>query len=188
MSNAGSEQAHAQVVRLLAESGIWLAVFALMWIYSYAFERDLEIYRWGTVSWPRGILLIISVVASLSLISSWRAIRRGAHLSEGVGAEHHDMETGLWATLRIAGTFLWPLLYLWLLPRTGYYFTTPLFIAGYMYIFGQRNWLHLVCTTFGIYAGVILMFTVWLYVPLPTGNWPVFYDFSNAFLVMLGAL
>ncbi len=188
MSGAEREQARARSARLLAEAGVWLAIFALMWAYSYAFERDLEIYRWGTVSWPRGVLLIIFVVASLSLISGWRAIRRGAHLSEGVGAEHHEVETGAWATLRIAGTFLWPLLYLWLLPRAGYYVTTPVFIAGYMYIFGQRDWRHLAFTTFGIYAAVILMFTAWLYVPLPTGNWPVFYDISNAFLVMIGAL
>tara|TARA_A100001037_G_scaffold205717_1_gene183991 strand:- start:6211 stop:6777 length:567 start_codon:yes stop_codon:yes gene_type:complete len=188
MSNAESGQARARVVRLLVESGIWLAIFMLMWVYSYTFERDLEIYRWGTVSWPRGVLLAIFVVATLSLLSSWRAIKRGAHLAEEFGAEHFEMERGLGATLRIAGTFLWPLLYLWLLPRAGYYITTPIFIAGYMHIFGQRNWIHLICTTVGIYVGVLLMFTVWLYVPLPTGNWPGFYDLSNAFLVMLGAL
>ena len=188
MSDTGGGQARAQVARLLAESGMWMTIVAPMWVYSHAFERELDIYRWGTVSWPRGILLIVLVVASLSLVSGWRAIRQGAHLSEGVGAEHHEMETGLWATLRIAGTFLWPLLYLWLLPRAGYYLTTPVFIAGYMYVFGQRDWRHLAGTTLAIYAGVLLMFTVWLYVPLPTGNWPVFYDASNALLVMLGAL
>ena len=104
MSNAGSGQARARVVRLLVESGIWLAIFMLMWVYSYTFERDLEIYRWGTVSWPRGVLLAIFVVATLSLLSSWRAIKRGAHLAEEFGAEHFEVERGLWATLRIAGT------------------------------------------------------------------------------------
>ena len=188
MSNAESEQARAQVVRLLVESGIWIAIVAIMWVYSYSFERELEIYRWGTVSWPRGVFLIVLVVALLSLLSSWRAMRRGAHLSEEIGAQHYEMERGLGAALRIAGTFLLPLLYLWLLPRTGYYVTTPFFIAGYMYIFGQRHWGHLIGTTLGIYVGVLLMFTVWLYVPLPTGNWPLFYDMSNAFLVFLGAL
>ena len=188
MSDAETRQARAQIVRLLVESVAWFAVFAVMWVYSYSFERDLQIYRWGTVSWPRGVLLIVLAVAVLSLVSSWRAIRRGRHLSEEFGVEHMEMETGLRATLRIAGTFLWPLLYLWLLPRTGYYVTTPFFIAGYMYIFGQRRWLHLIVTTLGIYTGVLLVFTVWLFVPLPTGNWLVFYDLSNAFLVMLGTL
>jgi hypothetical protein len=183
MSHADATPAAKARLRLFAEAAAWLAVFAFMWAYSYSFEHTSNAYRWGSVSWPRGILLIILVGVALSLVSKLRALRAGRRTHHA--ADEREVRSGLHANLRILGTFLWPLLYLWLLPRTGYYITTPFFIAGYMVIFGQRRWRHLVGTTLAIYAAAILVFTKWLYVPLPTGNWPGFYDASHVFLTFL---
>jgi hypothetical protein len=121
------------------------------------------------------------------LLSFVEQYRRLAPVPDDPAVEDSGQDLkGPAAVLRIGGTFIWPLVYLWLLPRTGYYATTPFFIAGYMLIFGQRRWRRILAVTAGIYAALLLVFTKLLFVPLPTGNWPLFYDFSNAFLVLIG--
>jgi hypothetical protein len=82
---------------------------------------------------------------------------------------------------------LGPLIYAWLLPRAGYYIATPVFIATYMSILGVSRWRTIALTTIAAYAALLLVFTRLLYIPLPTGNWPGFYDFSNWLLVLLRA-
>jgi hypothetical protein len=54
-----------------------------------------------------------------------------------------------------------------------------------MYLLGERRAIHLVGTTLLIYFLCILIFTVLLYVPLPVGNWPGFYEINNAFLSLI---
>ena len=92
------------------------------------------------------------------------------------------------ARLRIVATFTLPLLYLVALPRTGYFVTTPLFLIAYMLAFRERNLKYMLATTAGLYAGSLAIFSKLLFVPLPTGNWPGFYDFSNWLLEILHAL
>ena len=96
--------------------------------------------------------------------------------------------SGLDARLRIVATFTLPLLYLVALPRTGYFVTTPLFLVAYMLAFRERNLKYMLATTAGLYVGSLAIFSKLLFVPLPTGNWPGFYDFSNWLLEILHAL
>ena len=96
--------------------------------------------------------------------------------------------SGLDARLRIVATFTLPLLYLVALPRTGYFVTTPLFLVAYMLAFRERNLKYMLATTAGLYAGSLAIFSKLLFVPLPTGNWPGFYDFSNWLLEILHAI
>ena len=95
---------------------------------------------------------------------------------------------GLDARLRIVATFTLPLLYLVALPRTGYFVTTPLFLIAYMLAFRERNLKYMLATAAGLYAGSLAIFSKLLFVPLPTGNWPGFYDFSNWLLEILHAI
>ena len=96
--------------------------------------------------------------------------------------------SGLDARLRIVATFTLPLLYLVALPRTGYFVTTPLFLIAYMLAFRERNLKYMLATTAGLYVGSLAIFSKLLFVPLPTGNWPGFYDFSNWLLEILHAI
>ncbi|MSP68353.1 MAG: tripartite tricarboxylate transporter TctB family protein [Alphaproteobacteria bacterium] len=173
---------------LVAEMAVWLAIIAFMWAYSYQFDRNIRNYAWGAVGWPRGILLIMLLCAVLSFGFELAAQRRGQKLTSVWYSENEegtDVSTG--ATLRIVLTFAVPLGYLWLLPRTGYFVTTPLFLVCYMFLLGQRRPRHLIGTTLGIFAVLVLMFSKWLFIPLPTGNWPGFYDISNFILVAIGS-
>lgn len=172
--------------RLFAETAVWLVIAIGMWVYSYASDARTDLYAWGPMGWPRAVLLIIFVSAAASFALTLRQIRHATAPDEYVDSEIAEGgHTGLHANLKIFGTFALPLLYLWLLPRTGYFVTTPFFLAGYMYVFGQRRKRHLIGTALAIHLVLILVFSKWLFVPLPTGNWPGFYDLSNALLVFL---
>ena len=109
----------------------------------------------------------------------------GDDSESGASAAVYD---GLDARFRIVATFTLPLLYLVALPRTGYFVTTPLFLVAYMLVFRERNVKYMLATTAGLYAGSLAIFSKLLFVPLPTGNWPGFYDFSNWLLEILHAI
>lgn len=169
----------------IVEFAIWMTVAVGMWIYSYSFDRELSTYALGPVAWPRAVILLIVVVAILSFVSDWRIARNqpvaGIDDEEPVAEQPMDGT----ARLRLACAILLPLVYVWLLPRAGYFATTPLFIAAYMRVLGMESWRVIAITTMVAYALLLLLFSKLLYIPLPTGNWPGFYDFSNWLLVLL---
>ncbi|MEM9442992.1 MAG: tripartite tricarboxylate transporter TctB family protein, partial [Pseudomonadota bacterium] len=81
--------------------------------------------------------------------------------------------------------FVIPLIYAWLLPRTGFYLTTPVFLIVFLLYVGERRWYVVVLTTAIITALVFLIFAKLFYVALPVGNWPGFYDVNNWLLVTI---
>ena len=180
-----------------AEAGAWLALAAGMWIYSYRFDGEFPAYLWGPVSWPRAVLAAIVVLALAQLLLRTVLAPRSGNgpvpceaPDEGreAGEERSEARGGADARIRIVATFTLPLLYLFLLPRTGYFATTPLFLMAYMLAFREHSLKYMLATTALLYAGSLAIFSKLLFVPLPTGNWPGFYDFSNWLLVILDAI
>ena len=49
-----------------------------------------------------------------------------------------ESDGGVWPLSSI-GIFLIPLVYAWLLPRTGFYLTTPFFLIAYLLHVGERR-------------------------------------------------
>ena len=202
----------------LGEAGAWLAIALGMWIYSFRFDGEFPAYLWGPVAWPRAVLAAIVVLALVQLVVRTVVERRAESVAgdgdpdgrddarhamrgsgDGDGVESPDAGvgepdapgaaySGLDARLRIVATFTLPLLYLVALPRTGYFVTTPLFLVAYMLAFRERNLKYMLATTAGLYVGSLAIFSKLLFVPLPTGNWPGFYDFSNWLLEILHAI
>jgi hypothetical protein len=171
--------------RQTVEFAIWISVAVGMWIYSYSFDRELSTYAFGPVAWPRAVILLIVVVAILSFLSDRQAAKETPAITLGDEAVATEQPMDRAARLRLACAILLPLLYVWLLPRAGYFATTPLFIAAYMRVLGMQSWKSIAITTVVAYAILLLLFSKLLYIPLPTGNWPGFYDFSNWLLVWL---
>lgn len=177
-----------------AEAGAWFALAAGMWIYSCRFDGEFPAYLWGPVSWPRAVLAAIVVLAGTQLVLRTVLAPRSEPSGEDAGARRDgsrkagEVRSGADARLRIVATFTLPLLYLFLLPRTGYFATTPLFLMAYMLAFRERSLKYMLATTVLLYAGSLAIFSKLLFVPLPTGNWPGFYDFSNRLLVILDAI
>lgn len=172
---------------------LWLSISLGMWIYSYRFDTGHAVYELGVAHWPRVVILFMAVAAILCFFDRVRRRRASDGAAETATDQAAELSSrrgepaSIGVRLRIAGTFVVPLVYLWLMPRMGYFFTTPFFLASYIYVFGETRWRYVIGAALGIYVLMLLIFSKYLYVPLPTGNWPGFYDFSNALLVFLGS-
>ena len=55
----------------LVEAGIWLTLCLVLFIYTFDFNQEIEIYKFGASSWPRAILLLMAVAAIGQLIHHW---------------------------------------------------------------------------------------------------------------------
>lgn len=173
--------------KLAIETGCWLAIAAGMWFYSMQFDADLEAYRFGPVSWPRGIMILIALVALIHFFHQKAKLGKAVPVASAAadpGTAAREADT--W--LRVGATFALPLAYLWFMPRAGFFITTPVFLALYMFVFRERSFKYVLLTTAGIYFVVLAVFSKLLFVPLPTGNWPGFYDFSNWLLELISSL
>jgi len=56
----------------IVEAAFWLILAAILYIYSFDFERNIEIYKFGATAWPRTIILLIVIAAIGQLIYHWR--------------------------------------------------------------------------------------------------------------------
>ena len=160
----------------LLELAFWLALALAAFGLSFQFSDEIGTYKWGAASWPRAVILLMAITAVFHA-----AIRLRERKGETAPGE--AMEPGsLAATL---GLFVIPLVYVWLLPRTGFYLTTPLFLVIFLRYVGERRWQVILITTLLITTLIFLVFSKLFYVALPVGNWPVFYDINNWLLVMI---
>jgi Tripartite tricarboxylate transporter TctB family len=174
-------------LRPLVELAIWLALVIGMWVYSYQFDRKLQSYAFGPVAWPRAVLLFIALAAVIACAADWRRNRATEARSAADSVPTPRTPTRLGANLRLLAAFTLPLLYVWLLPHAGYFATTPFFLAASMRTLGLTRWPLVIGLSLAIYALMLLLFSKLLFIPLPTGNWPGFYDFSNWLLIRLGS-
>lgn len=160
---------------VLIELGVWLALALVAFGLSFEFSGEIGTYKWGAASWPRAVILLMAVTALLHATFRYRALARPTKADVG----------GSSPVLSSFGLFLIPLVYAWLLPRTGFYLTTPIFLVVYLLYVGERRWAVLLITTLIITALVFLVFAKLFYVALPTGNWPGFYDVNNWLLTVI---
>jgi len=168
----------------LVEAAAWLALALGAWVLSSGFDRPIEIYRFGAGGWPRAVIALIALVAICQLAGS-AMDRPGGRAGQAAPVDAAGEAKGgaYWA--RLAAMLLLPLVYALSLDYTGFYVTTPLFLALYLTILGERRPAVIALVTLFITVLLLLVFTKLLYVGLPVGNWHPFYDISNAILVLL---
>jgi hypothetical protein len=167
------------------EGGIWLLFAGAAFALTFQFDEPLSQYRYGAAGWPRVIIIGIALFGGIQAI--WRCLAaqgREHYMGEVEEGPSPSEATGTKVHLKRWATFGMPIVYLFLMPRAGFYAITPFFLAGYMLLLGERRIRILVGTTLLIFALTILIFTTLLFVPLPVGNWPGFYEF-NAFFVSI---
>lgn len=166
----------SQPIGLWLELAFWLALALVAFGLSFEFSDEIGTYEWGAASWPRAVILLMAVTALVH--AAVRLRERGKEAASGENVERRDVFASL-------GLFLIPLVYVWLMPRTGFYLTTPLFLIILLLYVGERRWQVILITTLLITALVFLVFAKLFYVALPVGNWPVFYDINNWILVAI---
>ncbi len=52
----------------MVEAGFWLGLCLFLYVYSFEFDKDIEIYKFGASGWPRAIILLMAVAAIGQLI------------------------------------------------------------------------------------------------------------------------
>lgn len=165
------------------EIGIWLAVAGLAFGYSFEFDRDIEFYKFGASGWPRVVIAMIFLGAVGQFIQDLRNAKTDAIYDPGYFSRFS--EHGRRFVVRMGLTLALPLLYAGLLQGMGYYFLTPFFLGLYLYLTGERRVKMVILVPLVIYGVITVLFTRVLYVGLPIGYWPGFYDFGNWVVVLL---
>ncbi len=56
----------------IVEAILWLVLVGFLFIYSFEFDKEIEIYQYGASAWPRAILLLIAVAAIGQLLTHWK--------------------------------------------------------------------------------------------------------------------
>jgi hypothetical protein len=165
------------------EIGIWLAVAGLAYAFSFEFDRDIEMYLFGASGWPRLIILLIALGALGQFLQDLRKAKEKPLYDPGYFSRFREHDPRF--IVRMGVTLALPLIYASLLQGMGYYALTPFFLAGYLFLTGERRVKPLILVPLVLYGVITLLFTRVLYVGLPTGYWPGFYDFGNWVVVLL---
>lgn len=168
-------------VNLWLEWGLWVTLAAFGYWLTFDFDEPLDVYAFGATGWPRFILACVVVGATTQLLFSLIQLRAG-----GVAPAAEDAVSRFAGfNPRLLGIFGLPLVYLLLLPRTGFFVTTPFFILAFLWILEVRRLRLLFGVALTVYAIVLLVFTRLFYVALPIGHWPGFYDVNNWIVVVV---
>ncbi len=166
------------------ELSVWLVLAITAYALTFEFADEAGSYAWGAASWPRAIIFLLVLSAVVHAFMRRKALVAADDSDSVINNPVVDAERPLTlsGSIRLIGLFAIPLVYVYLLPRAGFYLTTPFFLLCYLFYLGERRWHMLLIVPLLIYLIINLAFTRLFYVALPTGIWPGFYDFSNWFL------
>lgn len=169
----------------LIEAAVWLVIIGVFYAYSFEFNQEIEIYRFGATAWPRVVivLLLIALIGNLYYQYHHGSAAQGTQLGQ-VDNDEGDGFRDMATTLRMMMVLFTPFAFAWLLRPVGIYFSAPFFIAAVMLMFGERRIKSILMMTGIIYVIFIGLFLVILNAPLPQGNVSPFYDFSAWMLTM----
>lgn len=171
-------------IKAAIECGAWLAFAGFLFYFSLGF-RDTTYpggYALGAVFWVD--LVIILIVLSALANGAIRFLASPVASGEAAADDAPTEEPGGNA-LQIVAIFLLPLIFVWLLPRIGFYFAMPLFVFSALVVLGERRLKMLLGLTAVICGILFFVFTTLLYVPLPTGRIELFYEMNTAIRVFL---
>ena len=157
--------------RAALEYVAWLAVAAFFYGFSFSFAGAGNDETLGPAVWPRVFCFVLLIVATL-------------HLARGMDEEEAIEDAGP-AVLPSLKLFVVPILFVFLIPRIGFYPATVLFLLGQLLVLGERRPVVLATATIGIAAAIFLVFTTIFFVAVPLGTWPGFNEMNGRFVTLL---
>ena len=159
---------------------LWLALGSVGFLLSYQFNVPISGYRYGATGWPRvvfGIMVFFALMQLICGLFSERA-KGSVEVKEELPIGSSESNHIILSKAKRLISFSLPILYVFLLPRAGFYVLTPFFVGLYMFVLGERRILHLVITVLLVLGTIYLIFTWLLFVPFPVGNWPFCYELN----------
>lgn len=160
------------------EFAFWAVITAVLWWQTSLFaDETIAEYAFGADGWPKVVLLGIMLGATGQLLIGVLEARRQQQPSQSKVDAGKDGKR-----FQRIMIFVAPLLYLFLMQRLGFFFLTPFFIAGYLWILEVRKWHYLISVALAVYAVVLLIFVRIFYVALPVGSWELFYNINTAII------
>ena len=162
------------------ELSVWLALCGLIYSQTGLFDREIPEYEFGVVGWPRALCIAAALGAVAQFCLQRLAARRAAeNRPEKIRSE---VGVGWRIAAQRAAVFAFPLLWLYLAPRVGFYVSAPFFVAGMLLLMEVRSPISVAAVTAAIYALVLLFFTRLFFVALPVGRIEAFYDINVAII------
>ena len=95
----------------LVEAGLWLGLCLFLYVFSFDFERPIEIYKFGASAWPRAIILLMAIAALGQLYHQWKygdeastsligtAVDEDEDAEEAAHEAHHENAKWYFSTL-----------------------------------------------------------------------------------------
>lgn len=138
---------------------IFIVISILVYYTSQNFTMGGDIF-------PRYLSIAIFI---FSLILFFDAFKRLQKKEKTKKLEFDMSKENIFLTLRPYIAYLFIFIYVYLIPKIGYFIMTFIFTIGMMYFLGVRNIKLYLITTIGLLAGIYLLFVMQLNVPVPKG-------------------
>ena len=171
--------------RHIVETLVWLLTVVVFFVYSFEFNQEIEIYKFGATGWPRVILGILLLVTLGNFLHLYKKGSEAQHGRVGISDQEEDISyDSIGSVQKLIAILILPFIFSWSLKPVGFYAATPIFIALLILLLGEKRIKWILANTLFIYFLIILLFMVLLNAPLPQGNVSPFYDFSALMLTL----
>lgn len=101
----------------IVEAALWLTLVVVLYVYSFEFDKEIEIYKFGASAWPRTILLLIAIAAIGQLATQWKRGDGGSDSMIGQASDdgsedtddsdHHSVRWYIWTFFLLAIPFVY---------------------------------------------------------------------------------
>ncbi len=169
----------------IVEAVVWLSIVLIFYFFSFEFDQEIEIYKYGATGWPRSILILLFFVTLGNFLHIHKK-GSGIQLGRvGISDEQEEISYDDFNSIKkLIAILISPLIFALSLKPVGFYSATPFFIAVIIFLLGEKRIKWIISITLFIYFLLILLFMVVLNAPLPQGNVSPFYDFSALMLTL----
>jgi len=125
----------------------WCAFATVTYALTFQFDQSLGEYKYGASGWPRLITIVIFICGIAQVVSGIYKIQK----LKKTGTKDTELPRFTGATSYLLKKriiiFAIPTAYVLLLPYTGFYSTTPIFLVVFMILLGEKHWYNILGVT-----------------------------------------
>lgn len=157
---------------LLFSALVFVVSLFLFWV-TGSFSGQESYGKLGPAFWPQIILVCLAFMSGIVSIGTIKKLSR----EKGWGESLVTMDRSKVRFFAAIGLIV---VYIFLLNIMGFIIMTPLFMAAFMILLGEKSKGWMIGVSIGLTAIIVILFTKAMYVPLPRGVW-LFREFSLLF-------